>query len=99
MRLSAYTIQPMSDESAAPNFARAMPNWQPLVEYRRNGVAENTVHGAVSWVSGRNVVHSFGGNVEVYGRSMVKPIMMKVFTREFAKGLSDEQKAISVASH
>ena len=29
------------------NFARAMPNWQPLVEYRRNGVAENTVHGAV----------------------------------------------------
>ena len=27
------------DESAAPNFARPMPNWQPLVEYRRNGVA------------------------------------------------------------
>src|SRR5437764_13297042 len=76
-----------------------MRNWQPLVEYRRNGVAENTIHGAVSWVSGRNVIYSFGGNVEVYGRSMVKPIMMKVFTREFARALTSEQKAISVASH
>src|SRR5213595_1921435 len=56
-----------------------MPNWQPLVEYRRNGVAENTIHGAVSWVSGRNLIYSFGGNVEVYGRSMAKPVMMKVF--------------------
>src|SRR5688500_20338651 len=86
------------DESAAPNFARAMPNWQPLVEYRRNGVAENTIHGAVSWVSGRNLVHSFGGNVEVYGRSMSKPLMMKVFAREFARALRSEQHAISVAS-
>ena len=59
------------DGSAAPNFARAMPNWQPLVEYRRNGVAENTIHGAVSWVTGKNLLYSFGGNVEVYGRSMV----------------------------
>ena len=87
------------NENLPVNFARAMPNWQPLVEYRRNGVAENTIHGAVSWVSGRNVIYSFGGNVEVYGRSMVKPIMMKVFTREFARALTGEQKAISVASH
>ena len=48
------------NEHLPVNFARAMPNWQPLVEYRRNGVAENTVHGAVSWVSGKNVIHSFG---------------------------------------
>src|SRR6185295_8335162 len=81
------------------NFARPMPDWQPLVEYRRNGVAENTVHGAVSWVSGRNVIHSFGGNVEVYGRSMVKPLMMKVYRKEFERDFSGEQKAISVASH
>src|SRR5215211_6847947 len=87
------------DETAAPNFARAMPNWQPLVEYRRNGVAENTVHGAVSWVTGRNLLYSFGGNVEVYGRSMVKPLMMKVFAREFARDFNGEQQAISVASH
>src|SRR5205085_5361421 len=96
-----YTSTAVSqfNESLAPNFARPMPNWQPLVEYRRNGVAENTIHGAVSWVSRRNVIYSFGGNVEVYGRSMVKPIMMKVFTREFARALTGEQKAISVASH
>jgi L-asparaginase II len=87
------------DEAAAPNFARPMPNWQPLVEYRRNGVAENTIHGAVSWVSGRNLLYSFGGNVEVYGRSMVKPIMMKVFRKEFATALTSEQRAISCASH
>ena len=27
------------NENLPVNFARAMPNWQPLVEYRRNGVA------------------------------------------------------------
>src|ERR1043166_822481 len=89
----------MFDESLPVNFARAMPNWQPLVEYRRNGVAENTIHGAVSWVTGRRLLYSFGGNVEVYGRSMAKPLMMKVFAREFASGLTGEQQAISVASH
>jgi hypothetical protein len=89
----------MFDESRAVNFARAMPNWQPLVEYRRNGVAENTIHGAVSWVSGRNLIYSFGGNVEVYGRSMSKPIMMKVFADEFRTALTSEQQAIAVASH
>ena len=89
----------MNDEQTPVNFARPMPNWQPLVEYRRNGVAENTVHGAVSWVTGRSLLYSFGGNVEVYGRSMVKPLMMKLFAREFARDLSGEQQAISVASH
>src|ERR1700694_4664560 len=89
---------PTHDESHPVNFARPMPNWQPLVEYRRNGVAENTIHGAVSWVSGKNLIYSFGGNVEVYGRSMSKPIMMKVFAREF-RSLPSEQQAICVASH
>src|SRR5438034_2540216 len=89
----------MFDETTPVNFARPMPNWQPLVEYRRNGVAENTIHGAVSWVTGRKVLHSFGGNVEVYGRSMSKPLMMKVFAAEFRDALSGEQQAISVASH
>lgn len=74
-------------------------DWQPLVEYRRNGIAENTVHGAVSWVSGKNLVHSFGGNVEVYGRSMAKPLMMKVFAEEFRDAFDWDQKAISVSSH
>lgn len=81
------------------NPQRSGPDWQPLVEYRRNGVAENTVHGAVSWVSGKNLIYSFGGNVECYGRSMVKPLMMKVFRKEFATALDWEQKAIALSSH
>ncbi|MBM3382212.1 MAG: hypothetical protein FJY29_07210, partial [Betaproteobacteria bacterium] len=27
-------------------------DWQPLVDYRRNGVSETTIHGAVAWASG-----------------------------------------------
>ncbi|MFA6957787.1 MAG: asparaginase [Thermoanaerobaculia bacterium] len=78
---------------------RTRPDWQPLVEYRRNGIAENTIHGAVAWVSGKTLIHSFGGNVECYGRSMLKPQMMKVFAKDLENVLDPEQKAISVASH
>jgi L-asparaginase II len=73
--------------------------WEPLVEYRRNEVAENTIHGAVAWVSGRRLVHSFGGNVRCYGRSMMKPLALKVFAPEFAETLAWEQKAMVVSSH
>jgi L-asparaginase II len=72
--------------------------WQPLVDYRRNGVSENTIHGAVAWVSGDQLVHSFGGNVLCYGRSMMKPFYIRVFAEEL-KTLNIKQKAISVASH
>jgi hypothetical protein len=44
--------------------------WQPLVDYRRYDVSETTIHGAVAWVSGKKTVHSFGGNVLCYGRSL-----------------------------
>ena len=73
--------------------------WQPLVDYRRNGVSETTIHGAVAWASGGRVVHSFGGNVLCYGRSMMKPLTMKVFASELDACLSGQQKAISLASH
>lgn len=73
--------------------------WEPLVDYRRNGVSETTIHGAVAWASGGQVVHSFGGNVLCYGRSMMKPFSMKVFADELAHTTTWEQKAISVASH
>jgi len=73
--------------------------WEPLVDYRRNGVSETTIHGAVAWASGRDVVHSFGGNVLCYGRSMMKPITMKVFAEDLKDELSWPQRAISVASH
>jgi L-asparaginase II len=73
--------------------------WQPLVDYRRNGVSETTIHGAVAWASGGEIVHSFGGNVLCYGRSMMKPFTMRVFADQLADVLTPEQKAISVASH
>jgi L-asparaginase len=72
--------------------------WEPLVDYRRNGVSETTIHGAVAWASGGKVVHSFGGNVLCYGRSMMKPLMMKLFVDELASCTS-EQRAISLSSH
>jgi L-asparaginase len=72
--------------------------WEPLVDYRRNGVSENTVHGAVAWWSGSELVHSFGGNVLCYGRSMMKPFYIRAFAKELSD-LNVKQKAISVASH
>ena len=71
--------------------------WEPLVDYRRNGVSETTIHGAVAWAHGDEVIHSFGGNVLCYGRSMMKPFMLKAFTDEL-DDCSWEQKAIAVAS-
>ncbi|MBC7473750.1 MAG: asparaginase [Candidatus Sericytochromatia bacterium] len=73
--------------------------WVPLVEYRRNNIAECVIHGAVSWVSGKNLIYSWGGNVVCYGRSMMKPIMLKVFAEELDPVFNWEQKAISVSSH
>ncbi len=72
--------------------------WEPLVDYRRNGVSETTIHGAIAWAHGDKVFHSFGGNVLCYGRSMMKPLLMKVFVDEL-KDCTSKQKAISVASH
>lgn len=72
--------------------------WEPLVDYRRNGVSETTIHGAVAWASGDRIVHSFGGNVLCYGRSMMKPLTMKVFA-DVLDDLTWEQKAIATASH
>jgi len=73
--------------------------WEPLVDFRRNEVSENTIHGAVAWAHGRDVFHSFGGNVLCYGRSMMKPLLMKAFVDELADELSWEQKAIACSSH
>src|SRR5205085_2206014 len=77
---------------------------EPLVDYRRFGVSETTIHGAVAWaVGGRNgkpakIVHSFGGNVLCYGRSMMKPLTLRVFAKEL-DDLTWPQKAIAVSSH
>lgn len=73
--------------------------WEPLVDYRRNGVSETTIHGAVAWFAGDKPVHSFGGNVLCYGRSMMKPFYVKVFGKELDEACDWRQKAISVSSH
>ena len=73
--------------------------WEPLVDYRRHGVSETTIHGAVAWASGGRLVHSFGGNVLCYGRSMMKPVLMKVFARGLDPVTDWRQKAIAVSSH
>ncbi len=74
-------------------------SWVPLVDYRRNGVPEVTVHGAVAWFKGKNLYHSYGGNVLCYGRSMMKPVQIKVIAKELDAHLSWESKAVSIASH
>ena len=73
--------------------------WEPLVDFRRLDVSENTIHGAISWVHGDEVIHSFGGNVLVYGRSMMKPLLMKIVTDVLDDVLTDKQKAIACSSH
>jgi L-asparaginase II len=73
--------------------------WQPLVDYRRHDVSETTIHGAVAWASGGRIVHSFGGNVLCYGRSMMKPLTMKVFAPDLDPVLDWTQKAITLSSH
>jgi L-asparaginase II len=73
--------------------------WEPLVDFRRLDVSENTIHGAIAWVHGKEVIHSFGGNVLVYGRSMMKPLLMKSFTDVLDDVLTDKQKAIACSSH
>ena len=73
--------------------------WEPLVDFRRRDVSENTIHGAIAWAHGNEIIHSFGGNVLIYGRSMMKPLMMKPFVKVLEDELTWEQKAISCSSH
>lgn len=94
---SHYPASPLGEHIPGIPTGRDV-DWQPLVDYRRYDVSETTIHGAVAWVSGDRAIHSFGGNVLCYGRSMMKPLMIKVFTQELAD-CTEAQKAISVASH
>lgn len=93
-----YPDSPFGEKIAGLPTGRDV-QWEPLVDYRRNGVSENTIHGAVAWFSGGKQVHSFGGNVLCYGRSMMKLFYMKVFADVLAEKTDSKQKAISVSSH
>jgi L-asparaginase len=93
-----YPSSPIGDSVPGIPTGREV-EWEPLVDYRRNGVSETTIHGAVAWATGDGLLHSFGGNVLCYGRSMMKPLLMKVFTDVLENELSWEQKAIALSSH
>ena len=93
-----YPTSPISDGAADIATGREV-EWEPLVDFRRNDVSENTIHGAIAWAHGGEVIHSFGGNVLCYGRSMMKPLMMKAFSEVLDDVLTSEQKAIACSSH
>ncbi len=93
-----YPTSPLGEQDARIPTGRDV-EWEPLVDYRRHGVSETTVHGAVAWASGGRIVHSFGGNVLCYGRSMMKPLMMKPLAKALEAATSWPQRAIAVSSH
>ena len=96
---SLYPSNPLGDRHDGIATGRDV-EWEPLVDFRRMDISENTIHGAIAWAHGNEIIHSFGGNVLVYGRSMMKPFTMKIFSEALAKaGLSSEQMAISCSSH
>ena len=94
---AVYPTSPLGVSEAGIATGREVA-WEPLVDYRRNGISETTIHGAVAWASGGEIVHSFGGNVLCYGRSMMKPLTMKIFAADL-EDLDWSARAISVASH
>ena len=96
---SLYPSNPLGESHDGIATGRDV-EWEPLVDFRRMDISENTIHGAIAWAHGNEIIHSFGGNVLVYGRSMMKPFTMKIFSEALAKaGLSSEQMAISCSSH
>ena len=97
-RDAMYPVSPLGVQEEGIPTGRDV-EWEPLVDFRRAGVSETTIHGAVAWAHGDEIFHSFGGNVLCYGRSMMKPLMMKVFTKELEADLDWRQRAIAVASH
>ena len=96
--MSFYPKSPLGDKDSDLPTGRDV-EWEPLVDFRRHGVSENTIHGAVSWYSGQKKIHSWGGNVLCYGRSMMKPFYIKIFADELTNETNWKQKAISLASH
>ena len=96
---AVYPTTPLGEKFAGIATGRDV-EWEPLVDFRRMDISENTIHGAIAWAHGNEIIHSFGGNVLVYGRSMMKPLMMKTFAEALDKeNLTWEQKAIGCSSH
>lgn len=77
----------------------AKATWAPILEYKRNGITEVVVHGAISWVSAAEVVHEVGGQNVIFGRSLTKPFQMKCVAKDLDSLLTPQGKSLSVASH
>jgi L-asparaginase II len=72
--------------------------YEPLLEYQRDKIVENTFYGAVCVLKNKSVIFSCGKDPVIYARSLFKPF----YTRSYSKtlsALSDVQKAISLSSH
>jgi L-asparaginase len=69
-----------------------------LLQRNRGPIAEILVHGSLCWMHGDKIIHTVGDDPLIYGRSLMKPFQVKVFTRELSD-LSPQQQAISVSSH
>ena len=50
-RAALYPRSPLGERVPGIPTGRDV-EWEPLVDYRRNGVSETTIHGAVAWASG-----------------------------------------------
>ena len=74
-------------------------DWVQLVDYRRNDVPEVNIHGSISWYAPGILEYSYGGDVKVYGRSVLKPFQMKIISDVLENELTWEQKAVALASH
>jgi L-asparaginase II len=92
-----YPSSPLGEEVTGLATGRNV-EWEPLVDYRRHDVSETTSHGAVAWADPSRVLHSFGGNVLCYGRSMMKPLMMKPLVAAL-DDCTRVQQAIAISSH
>jgi len=73
--------------------------WKPLLEFRREGMAEVLVHGAVAWADADGPLHTFGGDPVIFGRSLMKPFQIAPFADELVDTLGEEGIALACASH
>ena len=55
----AYPTSPLGERESGIPTGRDVP-WEPLIDYRRAGVSETTIHGAIAWAHGGEVFHQFG---------------------------------------
>lgn len=73
--------------------------WAPLLEYRRSGLADITIHGSIAWSSGNQELHFLGNSDPVFARSVVKPFQMKPLVKELNPIFNEKEKALALSSH